>query len=73
VFRTVKNLKQSKTVQESHPDGIHIQLIWLLLFNFSNIFITCSLTKHENLYQTSVSVGDRKSEFDKDQNDKNQS
>ena len=29
-----ENLKQRKTVQESHPDGIHIESIYLLYFEF---------------------------------------
>ena len=29
-----ENLMQRKTVQESHPDGIHIEYIYLLYFDF---------------------------------------
>ena len=40
--------REKKTVQESHPDGIHIESIYLLYFNF------VSISYRLNLYQSTV-------------------
>jgi len=55
-----ENLKQRKTVQESHPDGIHIESIYLLYFNF----VTTSYLL--NLYQSKMDQISRR----KDKNQK---
>ena len=35
-----ENLKQRKTVQESHPDGIHIESILPLVFQLCKYFLS---------------------------------
>jgi len=51
-----ENLKQRKTVQESHPDGIHIESTNLLYFNF----VIISYLLH--LYQPAVDLISRRAD-----------